>query len=46
VDKLLFVEQDDLAVETRHFVTETIDPHVKAQKVFHGKNILFFQRAL
>lgn len=31
VDKLLFVEKDDLAVKTGHFVTETIDPHVEAE---------------
>lgn len=42
VDKLLLVEQDDLAVKTGHFVTETIDPHIQAQEIFHGKFLFFF----
>lgn len=42
VDKLLLVEQDDLAVKTGHFVTETIDPHIQAQEIFHGKFLLIY----
>ena len=38
VHQLLFVEQDNLAVETGHFVAETIDPHVEAEfPSFHWK---------